>query len=498
LELNETLRLAARNARGLFARNLWFSLALSTGVALRLYAFAAVPVSSDAAEYGVMAASFLRSGEFFLPFGEYWDDTWTPGPSHHYPPVYPVFLAPFVAAFGLSPLAVKAGGLAASCALLAVAYLLTSRLYGAHRARWVAALLGLDPILVVTTGTGYAENLVALLFVSTLYSIIRSVDSPRWMLAAGLLAGLTYLTKSSLGPFFLIAGAAGFGWRFLYLRWAVLRDLYYLGAIAIFLGMAALWAARNLAFFWTGSPESLWDSWQTSRRLADAENAVQHDLAGFAFILVARLPLLIAFFLLVAGPWLGDLRRLPKIAEQRISLLWLAVGLTYLLAWLISSMFWVLERSSVWWVDVSRYTVVATPAILWMAIQQQRVSSRSFRLKLGAAASLSLVACAAMFVHPAPGVFDAYEELRCIAEPGESVALDRVHKYEAMVNLEGSGLRLEPYGNDTGARFIISGGPVDSRPGYRLVAMYGKQGGSALMPGFGASLWEAENRTGAP
>ena len=92
-------------------------------------------------------------------------------------------------------------------------------------------------------------------------------------------------------------------------------------------------------------------------------------------------------------------------------------------------------------------------------------------------------------------MFDAYEALKERAEPGEVVALDHVPKYEAMVHLEGSGLRLVPYVNGTSAEYVISGSPDPKYPGFTLVGVYGDSDGSALIPGFGASLWENENRS---
>src|SRR3989442_12300116 len=81
---------------------------LLVGIALRLLAITRFAVSSDAAEYAVLGRSILEGRGMWLPWGEAWDlDTWTPGPSHHYPPVYPAYLAPFLGAFGVTPIAVQ-------------------------------------------------------------------------------------------------------------------------------------------------------------------------------------------------------------------------------------------------------------------------------------------------------------------------------------------------------------------------------------------------------
>src|SRR4030067_621092 len=72
---------------------------LALGIALRVLAIARIPVASDGAEYAVLGRSFLEGRGMWLPWGEYWDLAgWTPGPSHHYPPGYPLYLAPYLPA----------------------------------------------------------------------------------------------------------------------------------------------------------------------------------------------------------------------------------------------------------------------------------------------------------------------------------------------------------------------------------------------------------------
>src|SRR3972149_6673768 len=51
---------------------------------------------------------------WWRPGGEYWAlGVGPPGPSHHYPPVYPLYLAPYLAAFGFDPIAVQIAALLA-------------------------------------------------------------------------------------------------------------------------------------------------------------------------------------------------------------------------------------------------------------------------------------------------------------------------------------------------------------------------------------------------
>ena len=463
---------------------------VAVGIALRVLAIAWFPVAADASEYAALGDSVLHGRGMSLPWGEYWElDTWAPGPSHHYPPVYPVYLVPFFAVLGVSTLAVQAAALVAGLALLYVFWRATASLFGRTKATWFVALLALDPVLVTTTGTGYSENLVTLLFVVTVAAILKSLKSPRWILAAGLAAGFAYLTKSSVGPFFLIAGVAGFAWRFHFVKWAVLKDRWYLAAMAVFGVLAGAWAVRNLHWFWDGTPGGLLTDWQTSAWFSRAtSNALSHpiDLAG---ILAIRLPFFVGLFLLVAGPWWRQIRGLPLLHDEEASALGLAVGLTYVMAWLISGVLWVVERTPAFWADLTRYVVIANPVVWWMAAKGGDPASPAFRRGFGVAVALILVVNAAAFLSPQGGVFDAYRELRERADPGDVVALDHLHKYEAALHLAGTGVELEPYVEGTRADYVLTSNVTRSYDGYVLVDVYGTDNATALMPGFGAALW---------
>jgi len=473
--------------------NPWRSMAfglIALGVGLRFLALTRIPVASDAAEYAVLADSILHGEGMWLPWGEYWDlDAWAAAPSHHYPPFYPLYLVPFVAVLGFVPFAPQLGSLSAGLALLLVYHRTTAAFFGRDKAMWFVALLALDPVLIVTTGTGYAENLVTLLFVVTIAAILKSLGQPRWILVAGASAGLAYLTKSSVGPFFLVAGIAGFAWRFHFARWAVFRDRAYLGAIALFGTIVGGWAARNLGWFWDGTPEGLLTAWQTSEWFARALDTALEQPADYLWILGARLPFFAGLFILVAGPWWPEVRRLSFLKDESASALGLAAGLTYVLAWLISGLFWLIERSPVFWADMSRYVVFANPVVWWLAAKGARPEERSFRRRFVVAAVVLLVMDAAAFLVPQGGVFAAYQDLRERSEEGDVVALDRVPKYEAAIHLAGTGVVLEPYREDTRADFVLTTNTTRAYHGYQLLEVYGEENDTAVMPTFEAALW---------
>lgn len=465
-------------------------LLLATGVGLRVFAVAHFPVAADAAEYAVLGTSILDGRGMFLPWGEWWEtEAWPPGPSHHYPPVYPLYLSPFLAAFGFTTFAPRLGAFVAGLALLAVYFRATASLFGRDKAAWFVGLLALDPILIATTGTGYAENLVTLLFVVTIAGILKSLERSRWILVAGLAAGLAYLTKSSVGPFFLIAGIAGFSWRFHFERWGVLRDRAYVLAIALFGLFAGGWAARNFGLFWNGTVGGLWPAWQSSEWFTRATGEALAHPRDLLWILGMRLPFFAGLFLLVAGPWWRELRRLPFRTDESASALGLAAGLTYVLAWLISGVLWVLERSPIFWVDMSRYVVFANPIVWWMAAKGGDPGSPSFRRRAGTAATVLLAMNAAAILTPQGGVFEAYGALRETAQEGDTVALDRVPKYEAMIHLAGTGVILEPYAGIVDAEYVLTTNVTRAYDGYRIVDVYGEANGSAVLPSFPAALW---------
>jgi hypothetical protein len=463
---------------------------LAAGIALRVLAITRFSVSADAGEYAALGRSLLEGRGMWLPLGEGWElDNWTPGPSHHYPPAYPAYLVPFLAAMGYTPIAVQVAALVAGLLLLVVFFLATRDLFGREKATWFVALLALDPVLITTTGTGYSENLLALLFVVTVAAILKSLKEPRWILVAGLAAGIAYLTKSSVGPFFLIAGLAGFAWRFRFVRWAVFKDRAYTLGIGIFGAFAGGWALRNLAWFWDGSPAGLLTAWQTSAWFSRATTAAFSQPVDYLWILAVRAPFFAGVFLLVAGPWWREIRGLSFLRDEASSALGLAAGLTYVLAWLISGAFWVFERGPVWWVDLTRYVVVANPVVWWMAAKGSDPASPTFKRKFAVAAAILLVMNGAAFLSPHVPVFEAYSDLRERADPGDVVALDRLNKYEAELHLAGSGVDLEPYSAGTRADYVLSGNTTRAYPGYALVEVYGSDNGTAVMPEFGAALW---------
>ncbi|MFO1532689.1 MAG: glycosyltransferase family 39 protein [Thermoplasmatota archaeon] len=107
-----------------------------------------------------MGQSFATTGSFTMPWGDPHSDLTAPVPSHHYPPLYPMYLASFYKVLGFSQATTDAASIASSLLALAVVYLCTRDLYGRTRALIATAVVAVCPLLVQVTGQDYSENLV--------------------------------------------------------------------------------------------------------------------------------------------------------------------------------------------------------------------------------------------------------------------------------------------------------------------------------------------------
>jgi membrane protein DedA with SNARE-associated domain len=348
-------------------RALWGLIGL--GVALRLAAPWGWAVGPDADRYSAMALGFQRTGTFLMP----WGDVYSPGapqPSHHFPPLYPLVLAGFFQALGFSRDTLRVASITLALAAMAVTYLCTRDLYGHRRGLLATAVVAVSPILLLTTNKAYAENLLLLLFVATLWAILKAIERPWFMVPAAAFAALGYLTKSSMGYFFVVAGLGGLAWRLHWRGWKVLRDPAYLAAIALFGATVAAWAWRNWALF---------GSWETSSHLSAAYgNALAHPvdwalLLVFSFLFLFGLGYLV---FMAALPWLPALARTPRLGSEEDSGLWLAIGLPLVLATLIDAALWLYERD--FYFHNVRYVSFAVVPLVWLLARNVRPSKAAW------------------------------------------------------------------------------------------------------------------------
>ncbi|HWH08336.1 MAG TPA: glycosyltransferase family 39 protein, partial [Candidatus Thermoplasmatota archaeon] len=352
-----------------------------------------------------------------------------------YPPAYPFYLGVVFTIFGFGLWQAKIAAVVVALAALGAVYWCTRDLYGPLPAALATGLLALEPHLVWVTGTGFSENMVLLFFALTMWAILKSLQDDRYIVLAGLFAGLAYLSRASVGYFFVIAGAGGFLWRFYYKRWKVFTNVWYMLAIAVFVGIAGAWAWRNASLFppvtqtlhlfgqtWTLTMPA----WETSSYTRYVQNYAMERPEMWGHALVRKAPFFLAFLLWYVAAFLPESWRATKrIREEQTSALWLSVFLVWVIAWIISSMFWVFEQSSLYWFDNHRYVVIGLLPLGWLLLREAKLDRASTRLRV-ILLTLSLFAgSAAVFTDPI-----RYSDLRAAEfmddhlRPGDEVGVD--------------------------------------------------------------------------
>ncbi|MHB8606460.1 MAG: ArnT family glycosyltransferase [Thermoplasmatota archaeon] len=340
-------------------------------------------VIEDAAEFTEMARSFAQGHEFF--------ERWS-GYSHYYPPAFPVIAGvAFLAAGGASLAALKAASVATGIAAILVVFATTRDLFGREKAFASAALFATFPMFIEYEAHGFSESLVTLFFVLTIWGILRSLDKPHYIVLAGVFAGLGYLTKSSMGYFFLLAGAMGFAWRFYYMRWRVLREKWYAVAAALFAVPVFVWGGRNVARFG-------WPNWETQPH-AGASLAALATNPGAPAVLLGKTLFFLLILFAFAAPWLRPLARsLRKIRDERVSGLWMAVGTPVIVAIFFVTAFYFAEHRPFIDPDNKRYLVTCVPILAWIALRdadERDTTSLAVGLPRKRALMLGLAALAA-------------------------------------------------------------------------------------------------------
>ncbi len=334
---------------------------IALGILCRIPGIWTWAIGPDASRYAAMADALNRHGEFLLPWGDIYSPGTGPQYSQHFPPLYPALLAGFYQVFGFSEGTTRLASMVLAMGAIAVTYWCTKDLYGKTKGLIAAAVVSLSPVLVMTTNKAYAENLLLILFVLAMWAILKSLERPWFIVLGALFAGLGYLTKSSMGYFFIVAGLGGLAWRLHWKGSKVLRDPAYLVAIAIFGAMVCWWALRNYAHF---------DSVSTSTHL---DAAYAHSLANpllwlrisvFSFVVMFGLGYLL---FMAVFPWLPQLRRIPRLESEHDSGLWLAAGLPLVLTVVIDAALWQYERD--FYVHNVRYVSFAIVPLAWLIMR---------------------------------------------------------------------------------------------------------------------------------
>ncbi|HEX2066784.1 MAG TPA: glycosyltransferase family 39 protein [Candidatus Thermoplasmatota archaeon] len=292
------------------------------------------------------------------------------GPSHHFSPLMPLLEAAGSALFGPSRATADLVLFLISAGAVVVAFLCTADLFGYDAGLVAGALAGWEWTLrFYGTEVGYAESLVFLTLTLTLWAILRSLQQERYIIWAGLFAGLGYLSKASVGWFFLIAGVGGLGWRLWHRGLATFRSQSYRIAIALFAVLFGIWALRNLHLFWDHTATGLLTQWQTSAYNAGvARHAFQHP-ADLGTALLLKAPLLALAPLPLLVPLWPNFRQAFRLwRREDVSGIALAALLFFLLGWLFSSAFYLVEGGRWFWLHHIRYVSPVILPLAWLAM----------------------------------------------------------------------------------------------------------------------------------
>ncbi|HLN44808.1 MAG TPA: glycosyltransferase family 39 protein [Candidatus Sulfotelmatobacter sp.] len=293
---------------------------------------------NDGLVYQRIAQSFLTYHEFLQ------DGIFT----HHFGPVYPVYLSLFYFFLPVD-LGTRIAAEISFIAAIVVVFVITKRMYGETSALVTTGLIATIPSYVFAVSRNFAEPIVIVFYVLTLYFILESLKAQKEnrIIVAGLTAALGFLVKSSVGYFFIIAGLSGFLWRFYYMRWNVFRNKNYALAIVVFFSLLGTWTLRNIYHFWDGTFEGLIFAIQPSEYMYRATlYTFSLDFGGF-FLELLFFGVFLAFFMLAYSWFFADYLKasMRRIQNERVSCLLLSVMLTVVVGLIVTSVNFIYETS---------------------------------------------------------------------------------------------------------------------------------------------------------
>ncbi len=291
---------------------------------------------NDGLVYQRIAQSFLTYHEFLQ------DGTFT----HHFGPVYPVYLSIFYSFLPIDVGTRIATEISFLAALVGV-FFITRRMYGNAPALVTTGLVATVPSYIFAVSRNFSEPIVVLFYVLTLYFILESLKPRKEnrIIVAGLTAALGFLVKSSIGYFFIIAGLSGFLWRFYYMRWNVLKNKNYALAIVVFFSFLGTWTIRNIYHFWDGTFEGLIFAIQPSEYMYKATlYTFGLDFGGF-FLELLFFGVFLTFFILTYSWFFADYLKasMKRIRDERVSCLLLSVVLTVVVGLIVTSVNFIYE-----------------------------------------------------------------------------------------------------------------------------------------------------------
>lgn len=461
------------------------------GLVLRVAAFNNWGIVYDGAVMSVMGESFAVHGEFVIPYASgvaYY---------HHYPPLYPMYLSLFYRVLGFGLFATKVADFVLSLLLIAVVWGTTADLLGRRRAAYAAAFVALEPMFLMTSLIGYSEELVGILFVLTAWAAVKGLRRLPFLVLAGLFAGLGFLARSSIGWVFLVAVVMGFLWIRRVRGWWILQNRWFLGGATVFALLAGGWTLRNLSVYG-------WPNWETSSYLTAVYGYGLAHPALLLEALVVKAPLFLLFFLLYGGLFLPEIRLSRRAATgEATGLLWTILGSTFVMAWIVSSFFWTVEQTPLWWWDNLRYVVIASPIVLWLVLKETEprwsftrapsTDLRSFSRRFATLMAIFVAIGLAIVAFPAPYPQMALVQgLNPYLRPGAVVGVDGISPEAILPYISVANVSVVPYRGGVSASFVLSA-TVAAYAGFVRVSTL--RSGDLLGESFTCALWA---RAGTP
>jgi hypothetical protein len=455
------------------------------GLGLRLATFNSWGIVYDGAVMSVMGQSFAQHGEFLVPYAGglvYY---------HHYPPLYPIYLSLFYDVFGFGIATTKIAELVLSVLLVGVVWATTADLLGRQKAGYAAAFVAVEPMFLITSVIGYSEELVGILFVLTAWAAVRGLREPPYLALAGLFAGLGFLAKASIGWVFVVTIIMGLLWMRRVRGWWILRNRWFLVGSAIFAFLAGGWTLRNLVVYG-------WPNWGTSAYVDQVYGYGFAHPALLATALLVKIPLFLLFFLLYGGLFLTELRwSRRRTPEDATGLLWTLIGSTFLMGWIVSSFFWTVEQTPLWWWDNLRYVVIVSPLILWLVLERTdaRGSSthapstdvRDFSKRFAALMAVFVAIALAIVAFPAPyPQMTLVQNLNGYLQPGSVVGVDGISPESILPYISVRDVAVVPYHGGLPAAFVLSA-TATAYAGFVHVATL--RSGDLLGESFSCALW---------
>lgn len=335
-------------------------LVLSIGLAFRILTIWTGQILWIGALYAMVGMSYAENSAILVS----WPPV-QPFPEWEHSLTYPLYLAAFYRVFGHGLGITQVASVLSALLLIVVGFWTTADLMGRTKGLFVASVVSFDRVLLRATSLGDAENMAALFFVLTLWSLLKAVGRPRYYPLVGACASGFYLTKTIMGPSFIALAIIGlYAWLVGFVRRSEWRNPFLAGGMVILVGTVSV---REYMITITGRSETT--------------HSITYLIANLDQILPYLLPKLLLVALILAG-W--SLLWWPELAasvrrwrQPAIGTIWVSVVGVSAATWLLISGFASYEPFPVFFEDNARYFSVLIVPILWAALSYTSFTPRS-------------------------------------------------------------------------------------------------------------------------